>query len=77
MSGIDWTECTLIETVPGKMSGVPVLRGTRVQPEDLLVNRDEGIAWLVENFDIPADVIPRLFAFHDQHQAARAPHPAW
>ena len=67
MTGIDWTECTLIETVPGKMSGAPVLRGTRVRPEDLLVNRDEGIDWLVENFDIPADVIRRLFAFHDQH----------
>jgi uncharacterized protein (DUF433 family) len=76
MTGIDWTECTLIETVPGKMSGAPVLRGTRVRPDDLLVNRDEGIDWLVENFDIPADVIRLLFAFHDQHQAARAPHPA-
>jgi uncharacterized protein (DUF433 family) len=62
--------------VPGKMSGAPVLRGTRVRPDDLLVNRDEGIDWLVENFDIPADVIRRLFAFHDQRQAARAPHPA-
>ena len=76
MISIDWTECGMIETVPGKMSGAPVLRGTRVRPEDLLVNRDEGIDWLVENFDIPADVILRLFAFHDQHQAARAPHPA-
>ena len=76
MTDIDWTECTLIETVPGKMSGAPVLRGTRVRPEDLLVNRDEGIDWLVENFDIPADVIGRLFAFHDRHPAARAPHPA-
>ena len=76
MTGMDWTECTLIESVPGKMSGAPVLRGTRVRPEDLLVNRDEGIDWLVENFDIPADVIRRLFAFHDRHQAARAPHPA-
>jgi uncharacterized protein (DUF433 family) len=76
MTRIDWTECTLIETVPGKMSGAPVLRGTRVRPEDLLVNRDEGIDWLVENFDIPPDVIRLLFAFHDQHQAARAPHPA-
>jgi len=76
MTIIDWTECTLIETVPGKMSGAPFLCGTRVRPEDLLVNRDEGLDWLVQNFDIPADVIRRLFAFHDQHQAARAPHPA-
>jgi uncharacterized protein (DUF433 family) len=76
MTDIDWIECNLIETVPGKMSGAPVLRGTRVRPGDLLVNRNEGIDWLVENFDIPADDIRRLFAFHDQYQAARAPHPA-
>ncbi|HEY1934103.1 MAG TPA: DUF433 domain-containing protein [Acetobacteraceae bacterium] len=76
MIDIDWTECTLIETVPGKMSGAPVLRGTRVRPDDLLVNREEGIDWLVENFDIPADVIRRLFVFHDRQQAARAPQPA-
>jgi uncharacterized protein (DUF433 family) len=76
MEYIDWTECALIETVPGKMSGAPVLRGTRVRPQDLLVNRDEGIDWLVENFGIPADVIQQLFTFHDRHQAARASHPA-
>ncbi len=38
--------------------------------------RDEGIDWLTDNFDIPADVIWRLFAFHDRHQAARARYPA-
>ena len=37
---IDWTACTAIETVPGKLSGSPVVRGTRVRPEDLVVNRD-------------------------------------
>jgi hypothetical protein len=30
MKHIDWTECALIEIVPGKMSGQPVLRGTRL-----------------------------------------------
>ena len=76
MEHIDWRECALIETVPGKMSGAPVLRGTRVRPQDLLANRDEGIYWLVENLGIPADTIRQVFTFHDRHQAARAPHPA-
>ena len=40
------------------------------------MNRGEGIDWLVEDFDIPAAVILRLFVFHDQNQWARAPHPA-
>ncbi len=30
---IDWTACELIERVPGKVSGRPVVRGTRIMPE--------------------------------------------
>jgi uncharacterized protein (DUF433 family) len=76
MKNIDWTECALIETVPGKLSGVPVLRGTRVRPQDLLVNRDEGVEWLARNHGIKPETIQRLFAFYDAHKSARVPHPA-
>ena len=30
---IDWTGCSLVEVVPGKVSGVPILKGTRVQAD--------------------------------------------
>jgi uncharacterized protein (DUF433 family) len=30
---IDWTACELIEQVPGKVSGRPVVIGTRVMPD--------------------------------------------
>lgn len=43
MIKLDWTECAAIETVPGKMSGQPVIKGTRVRPVDLLVNREQGV----------------------------------
>jgi uncharacterized protein (DUF433 family) len=76
MTKLNWSECAAIETVPGKMSGQPVIRGTRVRPSDLLVNRDQGVPWLVENFGIPADTIRDVFAFADRHKRARAPHPA-
>jgi uncharacterized protein (DUF433 family) len=49
MEHIDWTECALIETVPGKRGGKPVIKGTWLRPEDLLPNREQGIEWLVEN----------------------------
>src|SRR4051794_30079138 len=49
MQRFDWTECALIETVPGKRGGNPVVKGTRLRPEDLLVNGEQGIEWLVEN----------------------------
>jgi uncharacterized protein (DUF433 family) len=74
MDHIDWTECDLTESIPGKMSGAPVLRGTRVRPEDLLINRDEGIEWLARNHGIAPETIRALFAFHDAHQAVLAPH---
>lgn len=35
-SEIDWLACELIEQVPGKMSGRPVLRGTRILPDSII-----------------------------------------
>jgi uncharacterized protein (DUF433 family) len=75
----DWTECTAIETVPGKMSGQPVIKGSRVRPEDLLINRDQGVEWLERNHGIPAATIRKVFAFHDaneKHRLRRSPAPA-
>jgi uncharacterized protein (DUF433 family) len=76
MRAMNWTDCDAIEVVPGKMSGQPVIRGTRVRPEDLLINRDEGLTWLAENYSIPPEAIQEVFAFYDHHQKARVPHPA-
>jgi uncharacterized protein (DUF433 family) len=40
--GIDWTQCELIECVPGKVSGRPVVRGTRTLPEAIVGSYDLG-----------------------------------
>ena len=74
---MDWTECALIETAPGKMSGQPVPRGTRVRPRDLLINREEGVDWLARNHGIEPETIQKLFAFYDARKPARVLHPAW
>jgi uncharacterized protein (DUF433 family) len=76
MKRIDWTECPLIETVPGRMSGQPVLRGTRVRPQDLLINREEGIDWLARGHGIEPETIRKLFAFFDTHKPSCVPHLA-
>ena len=39
---MDWTECDLIEQVPGKMGGRPVVKGTRIEPEVILVDEEHG-----------------------------------
>jgi uncharacterized protein (DUF433 family) len=76
MKHIDWTECTLIEIVPGKMSGQPVLSGTRLRPQDLLINREQGIDWLARAHGIEPEMIRKLFAIYDAHKSAGVPHPA-
>ena len=41
-SDIDWTQCELIERVPGKVSGRPIVRGTRILPEAIVGSFDLG-----------------------------------
>ena len=39
---IDWTARELIEQVPGKVSGRPVVRGTRIMPDPIVNSYDLG-----------------------------------
>lgn len=38
---MDWTDCPLVEVAPGKVSGVPLLKGTW-PPVDILLENYEG-----------------------------------
>jgi uncharacterized protein (DUF433 family) len=39
---IDWMACELIESVPGKVSGRPVVRGTCILPDAILHSYELG-----------------------------------
>jgi uncharacterized protein (DUF433 family) len=39
---IDWTGCELVERIPGKVSGQPIVRGTRIMPEPVVRAFDRG-----------------------------------
>ena len=39
---IDWLACELIEQVPGKVSGRPIIRGTRILPDAIVNSFDAG-----------------------------------
>jgi uncharacterized protein (DUF433 family) len=49
---IDWMACELIESVPGKVSGRPIVRGTRILPDAIVGSNDLGetIEELCEGF---------------------------
>ena len=65
-AGIDWTACELIEQIPGKVSGRPIVRCTRIMPEGIVNSFDMGES--IENIheDWPSlsiDHIKRLIEF--------------
>ena len=43
-AGIDWRACELIEQIPGKVSGRPIVRGTRIMPDGIVNSYDMGVS---------------------------------
>jgi uncharacterized protein (DUF433 family) len=53
MATVDWFDCPLIEVIPGKVSGSPLLKGTRLPVEAITGNYD---AFLDEGFSPEAAI---------------------
>jgi uncharacterized protein (DUF433 family) len=73
---VDWTACELIERVPGKVSGKPVVVGTRIMPDAIVGSFDLGetVEELHEGFPtLTLAQIERLIEFaHDQRRRANS-----
>jgi len=66
VSQIDWTQCELIEQVPGKVLGRPIVRGTRILPDAIVNSYDTGESLDIIHENYPGLSIPeiqRLIAF--------------
>jgi uncharacterized protein (DUF433 family) len=65
-SGIDWTDCELVERIPGKVSGRPLVRGTRILADTIVQDAELGspLEEIQENYpDLPLTVLQRLVSF--------------
>ena len=53
MAALDWSQCPAVESVPGKVSGAWVFRGTRMPVATVFAGLEEGmtIKELVETYD--------------------------
>ena len=69
---MNWSGCDLVEIVPGKVSGVPVIKGTRVPADQVLASLDggESVEEVAYNYDLQPAVIRELQAFFQRHLAA-------
>ena len=70
-SYVDWTGCDLVECVPGKVSGQPTVRGTRILADTIVQDAELGasIDEIHENFpDLSIETIQSLIAFAEDKQ---------
>jgi uncharacterized protein (DUF433 family) len=67
---MDWSGCNMIEVVPGKVSGLPVIRGSRVPADQVLENHDAGqsVEDIAYNFDLKPDDIRAVLAYAARRQ---------
>ena len=65
MATLDWSQCPAVESVPGRVSGAWVLRGTRTPVKVLFENLESGmsIEEVIEQFPVTREQIDRLMAF--------------
>ena len=62
---LDWSQCTAVESIPGKVSGAWVLRGTRTPVKVLFENLEAGLSIdeVIEQFPVTREQLDSLMAF--------------
>ncbi len=72
---IDWAECPLVEINPEKVSGVPILRGTRMPADAIVENYIDGLPAdeIAEVFQLPAESVRGLLAYALERNPALKP----
>ncbi len=64
-STLDWSQCPAVESIPGKVSGAWVLKGTRTPVKILFENLEAGLSIdeVIEQFPVTREQIDGLMAF--------------
>jgi uncharacterized protein (DUF433 family) len=62
---LDWTKCAAVESVPGKVSGAWVFRGTRLPVATIFENLEDGltIEEIMEQFDVTREQVTAVLDF--------------
>ena len=65
MPPLDWSQCPAVESVPGKVSGAWVFRGTRMPVATVFENLEAGasIEEIMEWFDVTREQITAVLDF--------------
>ena len=64
MASLDWSQCPAVESIPGKVSGAWVFRGTRVPVSAIFENlKDSPIDEILENFHVTREQVQTVLDF--------------
>jgi len=64
MATLDWSQCPVVESIPGKVSGAWVFRGTRVPVSAIFENlKCSSIDEVLENFHVTRDQVQTVLDF--------------
>ena len=64
LANLDWSNCPVVESIPGKVSGAWVFRGTRVPVSAIFENlKDSSMEEILENFHVTRDQIQTVLDF--------------
>ena len=65
MAPLDWSQCPAVESIPGKVSGAWVFRGTRMPVATVFENLESGasIEEIMEWFDVTREQIVAVLEF--------------
>ena len=65
MASLDWSQCPVVESVPGKVSGAWVFKGTRTPVAIVFENLEDGmtIDEVLEQFPVTREQVRAVLEF--------------
>ena len=64
MAALDWSQCPAVESIPGKVSGAWVFKGTRLPVATVIENlEDLSIDEVIEQFDVTREQVKAVLDF--------------
>lgn len=65
MASLDWSQCPLVESIPGKVSGAWVFKGTRTPVAIVFENLEDGmtIDEVMEQFPVSLEQVKAVLEF--------------
>ncbi len=64
MGALDWSHCPAVESIPGKVSGAWVFKGTRLPVATIIENlEDLSVDEVIEQFDVTREQVRAVLEF--------------